>query len=125
MYFVERPVDIRTNVLTLHRLASSRIHSERKYHRERIRKAHALVWTRHSGTLIFGPSRFVGYRQNSIRSHEQNRDKHGGETNVEISRVLNDRLLKDTRLEVAFQHYCQRHGIVPENRTRRYWRRGV
>ncbi len=125
MGFVERPTDIRANVLTLHRLATSSSRSEREYHRERLRKAHALVWMEHNGDLIFGPSRLVGYKGNSIRSHERNAYKHGGETNREISNVLGDSLVEDARLEAAFHRYCERHGIEPENRTRRYWRRGV
>ncbi len=125
MDFVTSPAQIRRNIQTLDRLGRSSDGSEREYHRERIRQGHCFVWTEESGRLLFAPSRFAGYRDNSVEDHEQNDDKNGGRTNHAISDVLGAQPVRDDDLEAAFQRYCTGHGIVPQNRTRRYWRTGV
>jgi len=125
MEFVTSPTDIRRNIHTLDRLSRSSSRSERQYHRERIRKGHCFVWTRKGGRRVFAPSRFAGYKDNSVAAHERNDEKHGGHTNMVISDILRSQAVKNQPLAAAFQRYCRQHGIVPENRTRRFWRSGV
>jgi len=125
MNFVIDSRDIRKNILALNRLANSSDGADRQYHDDRIKQGHCFVWAEESGRLIFAPSRFAGYRDNRPAEHERNEDRHGGRTNRVISQILRGESVKDGDLETAFQKYCADYRIVPQNRTRLYWRRGV
>jgi len=122
--FVSKLDHIQKNIVRLDGLSSGPIRMK-QYHRDRIRKGHCFVWTSTSGRRIFAPSRFAGYKNNTMNDHELNPDKHGGETNAKISRLLGSNPTKDPRLEAEFMNYCRAHGIVPEKRIRKYWKRGV
>jgi hypothetical protein len=124
MDFVATRGEILRNVRGLDRLSRSASQSERKYHHDRIRRGHSFVWTIRNGRRVFGPSRFVGYKNNNAARHDRNEEKSGWETNRAISEILNAPRVSRA-LEADFKKYCSRHGIEPEDRRRRYWLDGV
>lgn len=124
MDFITSHVQILQNILALHRLSRSSDKSARKYHHDRIRKGHSFVCTERNSQRIFAPSRFAGYKNNNVARHERNSDKNGWDTNKAISALLGAPRM-GRALETEFKRYCSRHGIVPENRRRRYWTLGI
>ena len=76
--------------------------------------------------IRFAPSRFIGYKKNSIEKHNRNLGKHGSITNNVISKILSSQPLTNKKLEAEYKKYCLNLGITP-NRTgsfgheRKYW----
>jgi hypothetical protein len=76
--------------------------------------------------LLFGPSRFIGYLNNSRAAHLANGDKDGKRTNPAISRTLHQGPVEDAHLEEAFRQFCEHFGVdyldlEGKNIRRRYW----
>ena len=79
-----------------------------------------------SGRLFFGPSRFVGYKNNNIDDHRKNPTKHGRETNDAISRIITSDPEEDDILEHEYKKYCLSIGLEPSptgtaGNSRKYW----
>jgi hypothetical protein len=73
------------------------------------------------GSLAFGPSRFVGYLDNSIAAHERDDARHGSLTNGRLNRLLGAPAAKSPDLDKAFKRYCASMGIDPSAKVRSYW----
>ena len=69
----------------------------------------------------FAPSRFVGYKDNTLIKHKKNDEKDGTETTNEISKILGSNHF-DSELEKAFLNYCEWLGVIPKNNQRTYWK---
>ena len=54
--------------------------------KERLSQGRNFVVEAIDGKLYFAPSRFVGYKQNSLEKHEDNSDKSGTDTDRELKR---------------------------------------
>ena len=73
------------------------------------------------GQYHFAPSRFVGYKDNSLVDHRANRTKHGWDTNREISRVLDQSNHFNDEMEKCYLAYCEQLDVRPSNNHRSYW----
>lgn len=74
------------------------------------------------GQFRFAPSRFIGYKNNTINQHRESTIKHGTITNGAINRIMDNRLEPNEELEKAFLKYCHNLGIEPYNKKRKYWK---
>lgn len=72
--------------------------------------------------ILFAPSRFIGYKENSLTSHVNNPDKDGRITNPNISKLLKIPLLPDEHIENEYLSFCHSLGITPNNVPRKYWK---
>ena len=66
------------------------------------------------------PSRFVGYRGNTLARHGKLKGIDGGVTDKAIADVLGEPYGHDDA-ENAYLRVCERLGITPPRRRRRYW----
>lgn len=69
----------------------------------------------------FYPSRFIGYKENTIFKHKSNTTKDGRITNSRISSILDKQLEINDLYDFEFTLFCQELGIVPDNKQRKYW----
>jgi hypothetical protein len=75
----------------------------------------------------FAPSRFIGYKNNTITKHESNITKDGRETNPAISDALGVKQpIINEELEELYKKYCIYLGFSPPPKgafgvTRKYW----
>ena len=72
------------------------------------------------GKYHFAPSRFVGYKDNTLVKHQNNEEKHGTTTTNYISKILGSRQF-DPELEQAYFDYCKWLGVTPSSNKRSYW----
>ena len=96
---------------------------ERDFVKDLVRKARCIVVGSRGGEILVGPSRFVGYLNNTLLKHQKNLYKDGKETNPAISRALGQQLVEDQTLEEEFSAFCRKqeiHKIAQVRRT--YWR---
>lgn len=73
------------------------------------------------GDYHFAPSRFVGYRNNTLKKHEANTSKDGRVTNRSISKVLDQSNCFYKELEKHYITYCLWLGVIPSKKDRTYW----
>ena len=96
--------------------------SEKEAMLDLIRKGKCLVAYKVANEYRFAPSRFLGYVNNNLVGHKLSKTKTGLETNPTISKVLESKLLSDTRLENEYVRYCNALGVSASNYDkRRYW----
>lgn len=73
------------------------------------------------GEWAFAPSRYIGYWENTLEDHSDERYMHGGHTNKAISKVLGREEEASAELDEHYRAYCRRLGMKPSNRRRKFW----
>lgn len=85
--YIECRRDVQENILTLYAYLQN---EEEEYYyewaKERLSQGRNFVVEAIDGKLYFAPSRFVGYKHNSLEKHEDNSDKSGTDTDRELKR---------------------------------------
>jgi hypothetical protein len=70
----------------------------------------------------FAPSRFIGYRKNTMEAHKLDWDKDGKKTNPRLNDIFGHSPEYDAKREEEYKDYCERVcGGKPSNRKRKYW----
>ena len=70
--FIESRIDVVKNIYTLYSYAKSDIEEEKEWALERFKLGKWFVVEPFGNTLLFAPSRFVGYKNNTIEKHTKN-----------------------------------------------------
>ena len=96
------------------------------YARVLIKRGICFVVTDRHGEPFFSPSRFVGYRDNTIATHEANMSRDGRITNPAISEILGLEPMSDKDLEEEYMRFCVRVGVVSQEKAtfghqRKFW----
>lgn len=107
--YIECRKDVRENILTLYSYLQNK---EEEYYyewaKERLSQGRNFVVEAIDGKLYFAPSRFVGYKQNSLEKHEDNSDKSGTDTDRELKRFYKlidvESVLDDYFIETLAQY---------------------
>lgn len=85
-------------------------------------KGRCFVVSDRDGKLSFGPSRFLGYKSNTITKHLKKRNvRDGRETNPLITKVTGVKKEANSSAEKAYLHHCASLGIEPTKNKRTYW----
>ncbi|MUG46312.1 HNH endonuclease [Paenibacillus woosongensis] len=107
------------------RLESYRHSSEySEYYLDRLKRGICFVVFERGGRLFFGPSRFIGYKNNNIDVHTNNEDKHGGITNKAITKIIGYSPRYDNDIENEYLKFCLSNGVTPTGSfggKRKYW----
>ncbi len=85
-----------------------------------IRKGRNLVACRCGGRWLLGPSRFAGYKDNTLEKHAAFDERDGRETDAAIGQVLGGKA-PSKELELAYQRFCDDHEVEPTQYQRSYW----
>jgi hypothetical protein len=105
--------DVLTNINTLERYKSSKNTDERKFYRDLIKRGTCFVVYSVNGTTEFAPSRFIGYLNNTQKTHEHSTIKDGRITSPIIEKILGNKFTENNSLESAYKVYCSSLGITP------------
>lgn len=116
--FVENRTDVINNLMTLYSYAKSENEEEKRYALARYRQGRWYVVEKIGDRLVFGPSRFIGYKENTISKHEQNHG-HGGETNNQLTTKLKiyKKIEEDDFLFDSFNQFLLDLGIDMEEKV--------
>ena len=91
---------------------------------ELIRKGKNFVAYDFNGSTHFAPSRFVGYKDNTIKKHfQKDNGKHGTYTSQRLRRsdiLGTDRI--DPMLQAEWERYCRECGVEPTQGKKTFWR---
>lgn len=100
---------------------------EREFYTNLIKLGICFVVLKKNEKLLWGPSRFVGYRNNSMNLHRRNEEKDGRETTPVITDILGRTPPKpDAYLEELYAAHCEDLGFTARptgnyGSKRKYW----
>jgi len=93
-----------------------------------IKKGICFIAISNKNNIKFYPSRFIGYKNNTMQSHSSNPYKNGRDTNPRISIIINDgkEPVFDLLLEQKYIDYCTSLGFTASAKgafgvERKYW----
>ena len=116
------------NTATLEKLRRKAVDKENAFYKNLVGQGRVYVPYLVGDELRFGPSRFLGYRGNTERTHKSKLFRRDGrKTNIKIEKVLSDvagyklERRSDDRLLAYFRNYCDALDIKPTEHTRKFW----
>lgn len=121
MEFVENLDDIIKNIKTLEKYLTSNNIAEKEYTQSLVKKGRTFFVYKVDGQNHFAPSRFSGYKSNTMDKHDDKHEKDGRDTNSVIDKIIGH-AFSNEKTEVKFIDYCTKIGVVPGNYNRRFWR---
>lgn len=118
MPLVKSVEEVEKNIRTLHAAVVNNNHDAIRL----IRKGKSIVVANIGGNIIFGPSRFLGYRDNDIERHMSGEfDRDGKETNPAIKHALGFDKSSNVAADSEFLRYCGRLNVKADDNQRQYW----
>jgi 5-methylcytosine-specific restriction protein A len=117
---IESMEDLKRNLSTVESyLVSESNDADFEEMRNYIKRGHNFVAYLVGGKYHFAPSRFVGYKNNSLQKHRNNRGD-GTETDAAINKIVR-KYTESEDMERIYHSFCKSLQIIPDNRTRKYW----
>lgn len=125
MTLIDTLPELIDNTLYLERMLSSRNTIEKGKAFDLVRRGTCFLRYTVDGRTLFAPSRFIGYKRNSIKSHIESRP-HGSITNSRIIKVIGQEPVANKKIDQEYRNFCQSYGIQPNDTgnfgaTRRFW----
>ena len=127
MRLVESIDEIHANMDTLDSYLSDESNPEYSYAVNLIKKGICFLADKKSGHYRFYPSRFIGYKENTMNRHESNQERDGRVTNVALSKIIGSQYAPDDDMDREYRAYCVSLGFKPSEKgafgvARKYWR---
>lgn len=108
--FIENRADVVKNIYTLYSYAKGSSPENRNWAIQKFKQGLCYVVEPFGDTLMFGPSRFVGYKDNNIDKHTSNHGD-GKQTNNKFRELKLYKEIEDNYLSVKFKHFMTELGI--------------
>ncbi|MGM9803679.1 MAG: McrB family protein [Muribaculaceae bacterium] len=108
--FVENRIDVIKNIYTLYSYAKSSNAEDREWALQRFQKGIWYVVEPFGNTLLFAPSRFVGYKNNTKEKHTSNHGD-GTQTNSKFRELKLYKEIEDEFLSNQFELFMSSLGI--------------
>lgn len=100
---------------------------ERAKYAELVRLGKVLLPFLSGDRILFGPSRFLGYRNNTISKHLIREERDGKKTNPKIAEILRSEFgfrihnVEDAEIDAHFMRLCDALGVKASRSKRTYW----
>lgn len=108
---VESYNDVYKNILTLKKYLDGS-DEERKYALERIKLGICFVVVQEeNGHFGFYPSKFVGYKNNSLYEHQNAVGRDGRVTNIRLIKILKKQPIAVEEYDKEYKRFCAKLGI--------------
>lgn len=122
--FVKTEKDILENINILYKYLSDSEENKKGFAKELIKNGKVFVIINIEGQEFFFPSRFIGYKDNSMEKHEQlkvQKIADGKLTTPIISQILKNTPYHKKKLDERYKLFCERIGITPNSNRRKFW----
>jgi hypothetical protein len=121
MDFISNSQELVENIKTLENYLKNGNSEENEFSLERVRLGKTICVYKVDGINHFAPSRFVGYKSNTMNKHLAYELKDGRETNPIIDKIVGKSFENQT-IEKKFIEYTKDLGLEVPNNKRRFWR---
>lgn len=108
--FIENRIDVVKNIYTLYSYARSTLVEDKEWALQRFKQGKWYVVEPFGNTLLFAPSRFVGYKNNTIEKHTSNYGD-GTQTNNKFRELKLYKEMADDYLSEQFELFMTSLGI--------------
>lgn len=112
MELVQNFNDIKINMTILDEYLGQKTDPEYSYALNLVRRGTCFIAVLGKDGYRFYPSRFIGYKDNTMERHENNYEKDGKVTNPQISNILDKKLQLSNMLNIEYKKYCESLGFV-------------
>lgn len=112
--FIENRIDVIKNIYALYSYAKSPIVEDKEWALQRFKQGKWYVVEPFSNILLFAPSRFVGYKNNTIEKHKANHGD-GTQTNNKFHELNLYKEMADKFLSEQFKHFMATLGIEKDS----------
>lgn len=112
--FIENRIDVIKNIYALYSYAQSPIAEDKEWALQRFRQGKWYVVEPFGNILLFAPSRFVGYKNNTIGKHKANHGD-GTQTNNKFHELNLYKEMADKFLSEQFKHFMATLGIEKDS----------
>jgi len=121
MDLIDSVNDLQKNLDTFDSYGDGAEGAVKEFYKDLIKRGRCfVVYTRGSKTR-YAPSRFIGYRNNDMKSHLANAEKDGRDTNPAIDKIIGKRSEQDRTMELQYQRFCNHLGIEPWKTKKKFW----
>jgi 5-methylcytosine-specific restriction protein B len=110
---VQSKAEVLKNFDSFIRLRNSQKPEEVKKYQAYLKSAKVLVVEKVNGQREYAPSRFVGYRSNSLKNHEAAEEKDGTVTTPQLESLF-AKWCYDPVESQRYVRFCKKHGITKE-----------
>ncbi len=121
MKLISKKQDLIDNIITLENYLNKGNDAEREFAKELMQKGKTICIYKVNGENHFAPSRFLGYKNNTMEEHLANEEKDGRDTNSVIDKVLGRHFTNETT-EEKYKTYLTSIGLETLDNNRTYWR---
>jgi 5-methylcytosine-specific restriction protein B len=111
---VESDSEVAANFHTFIKLRVSKKPEERAKYASFLRQAKILVVEKIDGKREYAPSRFVGYRRNTLAAHEADTERNGTVTTPKLEEIYDHKWTYDAEEAERYVRFCRSHGIEKE-----------
>jgi hypothetical protein len=120
--YVNSREDIIINLKTLEQYKNSTNPRIKEFYNALIKNGKCFAVYRTDQGSGFAPSKFIGYRNNTMEAHVPDVGKDGKKTNPVIDRILKYRLKYKATLEAEYKKFCREYcEREPSKKKRAYW----
>lgn len=126
MKLVKSIKDIEKNLITFENYNNSLGSSIIEKYKSLIKKGTCFVVYKCDDQILFSPSRFVGYKNITLKKHQESNTLNGTETNKAISEILDEKPKINKNIENHYSYFCKKLGIKANKLgsfgiPRKYW----
>lgn len=130
MELISNQKQLMNNIETLENIIAEGSESEKGEAIALVKRGTCLVAYQIENEIRFAPSRFIGYKDNKLKSHFISKSKDGRKTNKAINEIFGVQPSHCKELEEKYIQYCIRLGIKPNSKgtfgaERKYWRLNI
>ena len=118
METVETKEQIIANMLTFDSYRDSERPDEQEFYSMRLRLGKIFVYLPKVDRVIFCPSRFAGYKDNTMEKHLAFEGKSGSITTPRITKVLGGDHQKNKKAESEYLSICKLAEVEPSSKLR-------
>jgi len=130
MRLIETISELRENLAVFEAYRYSSEGIDKSSQSDLVEKGIIFVAHKSGGRYVFVPSRFLGYKRNTLDKHHENDGddgKNGRKTTTAIDEILGFKSKPDAKLEKYYQRYCLEIGASPKEKgsfgvERKYWK---
>jgi hypothetical protein len=118
--------ELRTNIKKLEKYMISNDAIEKAFHRNLIRLGINFIAHKKNGEYFFAPSRFIGYKNNSMNAHINNKSKDGKITTPKINEILGFQCNYNPPMDTEYRKFCDILGFLARDtgtygKKRKFW----
>ncbi|WP_162784729.1 HNH endonuclease [Paracoccus suum] len=119
--------DLEANITALETARASSRGGDYEIYRSLVSKGRVLLPYLSGDGIAFGPSRFLGYKDNTVSEHVKREQLDGRETTPRIRQVLSKQFgftitnTPDDAVDRLFHRFCSSLRAEPDNAARTFW----